>query len=373
MRWVAALAFAVAAAALPSCDCGRPTPPDGGEDAGEDGGMDAGADAGDGGSPGSDGGESDGGSDGGSGGMDGGSDGGEPDGGGSWDGGVQTVFLILMENTNWSSIAGSASAPYLNSLLPAGAHAEQYYNPPALHPSESNYLWLITGQSFGIADDNLPCTNHQATTLHLSHQLTAAGISWLSYQEDMVPGTCPLINNNGGLYAPKHNPFVFFDDIIGGPPPNCTSNGTDPFCVAHHRPMTAFAGDLGAGTVARFNFITPNQCNDMHNSTGCATTDRIRNGDTWLSGFVPPLLASAAYRNGGAVIITWDEGGGGSDGPIGFILLSPNARAGYSNTVHYTHSSTLKTLQEIYGVGPLLGDAANPATTDLGDLFTRFP
>lgn len=335
MRWAAALALAAAAAAaLPACGRGRPGPPDGGDDGGADAGE---------------------------------------DGGESWDGGVQTVFLILMENTDWSSISGSSSAPYLNSLLSAGAHAEQYYNPPALHPSEPNYLWLISGQSFGIADDNLPCVNHQATAAHLADQLMGAGISWRSYQEDMAPGTCPLVTNNGGLYAPKHDPFVFFDDLIGGPPPDCTGNGTDPLCVAHHRPLSSFAADVDAGTVARFNFISPNQCHDMHNSTGCATSDRIRNGDTWLSGFLPPLLASAAYRSGGAVIITWDEGAGTSDGPLGLIVLSPNARAGYSNAVHYTHSSTLKTLQELYGVGPLLGDAANPATNDLRDLFTRFP
>ena len=40
----------------------------------------------------------------------------------------------------------------------------------------------------------------------------------------------------------------------------------------------------------------------------------------------------------------------------------------YSNTIDYTHSSTLRTLQEIFGVdGPFLGDAAN--ATDLSDLF----
>src|SRR5579862_1890993 len=51
------------------------------------------------------------------------------------------------------------------------------------------------------------------------------------------------------------------------------------------------------------------------------------------------------------------------------IVLSPLAKGGgYSNTVHYTHSSTLRTLEEIFNVGPLLGDAAN--ATDLGDLFT---
>ena len=44
---------------------------------------------------------------------------------------------------------------------------------------------------------------------------------------------------------------------------------------------------------------------------------------------------------------------------------------GFSDTIYYTHSSLLRTLQEIFGVGPLLGDAAQ--ATDLSDLFKTFP
>jgi len=83
------------------------------------------------------------------------------------------------------------------------------------------------------------------------------------------------------------------------------------------------------------------------------------------------LISSSAWQNGGALFITWDEGEGG-DGPIGMIVLSPSAKGGgYSNTIRYTHSSTLRTVQEIFGVTPLLGDAAN--ATDLRDLFRAFP
>jgi hypothetical protein len=110
----------------------------------------------------------------------------------------------------------------------------------------------------------------------------------------------------------------------------------------------------------------------MHNSDGCATTDSVKNGDTWLSQAVPPILASQVYQDGGALFITWDEGEGGSDGPIGMLVLSPAGKGGgYTNTIHYTHSSTLRTVQEIFGVTPLLGDAAN--AQDLHDLFRRFP
>src|SRR3989442_167420 len=69
---------------------------------------------------------------------------------------IRTVFLIVMENTDWSSIKGSSSAPYINSLLPIGAHAENYNNPPGNHPTLPNYLWLEAGTNFGISSDPNP-------------------------------------------------------------------------------------------------------------------------------------------------------------------------------------------------------------------------
>ncbi|HET7872196.1 MAG TPA: hypothetical protein VFL42_06770, partial [Terriglobales bacterium] len=84
----------------------------------------------------------------------------------------------------------------------------------------------------------------------------------------------------------------------------------------------------------------------------------------------PKIMVSSAFQNNGALFITWDEAENG-DGPIGMIVLSPLARGGgYFNNIHYTHSSTLRTLQDIFGVTPLLRDAANAA--DLSDLFTPY-
>jgi hypothetical protein len=83
------------------------------------------------------------------------------------------------------------------------------------------------------------------------------------------------------------------------------------------------------------------------------------------------ILTSSAYRNGGAVFLTWDEASTG-DGPIGMIVVSPLAKGnGYENSIYYNHGSTLRTLQEIFGVTPLLNDAAKQ--TDLSDLFSVFP
>jgi phosphatidylinositol-3-phosphatase len=271
---------------------------------------------------------------------------------------VQTVFVIVMENHNWSDIKGSTNAPYINNtLLPRASYCAQYYNPPDLHPSEPNYLWLEAGTNFGIRDDLDPTVNHQSTTNHLVTLLEHAGVSWRAYQEDISGACVPLTATNG--YAPKHNPFVYFDDVTG------TNNPAGAYGIAHIRPYTELAGDLGNGTVARYNFITPNLCHDMHDT--CApVSNAIRQGDDWLAGEVPQILASRAYQNNGALFITWDEGEGG-DGPIGLLLLSPLAKGGgYCCTNRYTHSSLLRTLQEVFCAGPLLGDAANaPSLTSL--------
>jgi phospholipase C len=276
---------------------------------------------------------------------------------------IRTVFLILMENHNWADVKGSASAPYINgTLLAAGAHAEQYYNPPGIHPSEPNYIWLEAGSNLGITNDGLPSANHRSTTAHLVTLLANAGVGWTSYQEDIDGTTCPLANVN--RYAPKHDPMVFFDDVTDVNDPQSAT------CIAHVRPYTELASDLQNDTVARYNFITPNLCNDMHDS--CAPLfDRIAQGDGWLAAAVPMIQSSAAYQNDGAILITFDEGESLSDGPIGMIVVSPRAKAGYENAIHYTHSSTLRSLQEIFGALPLLGDAAN--ATNLADLFTAFP
>jgi hypothetical protein len=285
------------------------------------------------------------------------------DGGGSsglpGGGHIQTVFLILMENENWQDIEGNPDAPYTNAkLLPQASYATQYYNPPGLHPSLTNYLWLEAGDNFGKGlDDSDPSRggDELATKLHLTTLLTAAGKSWKEYAEAIDGRSCPLASN--GPYVCKHDPFVYFDDITGG------LTATDPTCLAHNRPYTELAADLASGAVASYNFITPNQCNDMHSCP-------IGAGDRWLSTQLPMIMASRAYQAGGAIVITWDEGENGADGPIGLIVASPFAKGGgYHNAIHYDHSSTLKTVEEIFGLKPLLGHAADPGVSDLGDLF----
>jgi hypothetical protein len=288
---------------------------------------------------------------------------------------IKTVFVIVMENHNWTGngsaeIKGNSSAPYINyTLLPMASYASNYNNPPGNHPSLPNYFWLEAGTNFGtVHKDGSPAQYHQGTHEHLVSLLEGAGIPWKAYDEDITGTVCPLENsgpkdsNGDHLYATRHNPFVYFDDVTNN------RNAKSTYCIDHIRPFTELTRDLDANTVASYNFITPNLCDNMHDSCG---GNAVAHGDAWLEHNLPAILNSSAYRSGGAILITFDEAAK-KDGPIPMIVLSPFAKGnGYTNSIYYTHGSTLRTLEEIFGVSPLLRDAAKQ--TDLSDLFQVFP
>lgn len=275
---------------------------------------------------------------------------------------IKTVFLILLENQDWRSIAGSSSAPYINgTLLPSFAHAENFRN-GGLHPSLPNYILLEAGSTLGVTSNSTPEEVPLPVTCHLVSYLEATGRSWTTYQEGIDGSTCPISDH--GRYAVRHNPFVYFEDVSGSPPGRTSAR-----CIEHVRPLSELASDLQAGRVAPYNFITPDLCHSGHDSC-TPLKNRIRQSDAWLASELPMIMASPAYQAGGVIFITWDEPASG-DQPIGMIVVSSLAKPGYSNSIAYSHASTLRTVQEILGVTPLLRQAAD--ATPLSDLFTRFP
>jgi hypothetical protein len=271
---------------------------------------------------------------------------------------IQTLFLILMENVSWPDLVVGTNAPYLkNVLIPQSSYCSNMFIVPGTFGSLPQYLWLESGTNWGVATDSSdPAAHHFATTNHFVIQLQNAGISWKAYQEGINGTTCPTATS--GLYAAFHNPFVYFDDIYLSVT-NCTNR---------IRPYAELERDLTNNAVARYNFITPNLCHDMHGGSGCPPgVNRILLGDQWLATEIPKITNSAAYRNHGAIIITWDEGTANVAGPFGTIVLSSEARGGgFHLTNRLDHTATFRTLQEIFGV-PFLFAARN--ATGLGDLF----
>ena len=86
---------------------------------------------------------------------------------------VKTVFVIAMENHNWTQpstqtspqqIFQSTAAPFINSLVDGTsgisdqvAFANAYINAaPGNHPSEPNYIWAEAGTNFGVFNDDDP-------------------------------------------------------------------------------------------------------------------------------------------------------------------------------------------------------------------------
>jgi phosphatidylinositol-3-phosphatase len=366
---------------------------------------------------------------------------------------IKTVFVIAMENHNWTQPANqftggiqqifqNPNAPFINSLVDGSAwsvvngelvHVSEQVafatnyrsvlatpngNNPHIHSSEPNYLWAEAGTNFGVLNDNDPFAangpTNQNTDQHLSTLLTKAGHTWKSYQEDIdlqkdatghfintprpqdqwtvpiksfsgtyAPGFVNAFNQGVQLnYAAKHNPMVFFTDANGG---NDTT-AANPLS-SQYAPLQQLFLDLANDKVAEYNWITPNQFNDMHTALAAGykglTGDpaKIKQGDDFLAQIIPIIMASKAYKEHGAIVIWFDESeqdGVAGDNPDDFnhtiaeIVISPRAHENvdglpYASDVFFTHSSDLRTMQQIFHAGPLLRDAVN--ANDLSDLF----
>lgn len=267
-----------------------------------------------------------------------------------------TVFTIVMENHSQNAILGNASAPFINGLAAQNAVAAGYHD-SYVHPSEPNYIWMIAGQNFGILNDDDPNPRQTiGATAHLADQIEEAGLTWKSYQESMGQ-PCGLTSH--GQYAAKHNPFVYFSDINGW---DGTSFQPSVRCNEHVVDYSQLDADIAAGTLPRYVFITPNMVNDMHDGS-------VAQGDAWLAREIPKIQATAAYKNGGVLFLTWDEGTSQSDDPP-FIAVSPNARPGFVSHVDYDTSSFLKTVQAVLGLESLPCDLHPESVSVMADLFS---
>jgi Phosphoesterase family. len=248
------------------------------------------------------------------------------------------VYVIVFENKEYSSVVGSSSAPYINSLISQYGLSTNFT--AERHPSEPNYIALTSGGTQGVTDDGV----YNLGVDNLFDQVTASGRTWKAYQQGN-PGNCftdssssAVVDGVGksGSYVRKHNPAISYTSVSG----NKTA------CAN----ITNLAGFDPAA--ANFEFITPNMINDMHDGT-------VADGDNFLKAFLPQITSSAAFANS-VVYVTFDEGttnvsGGGH---ILTLAITPNMTPGYNATAAYTHYSMLRTIEQAWGL-PSLGNAAS--------------
>lgn len=367
---------------------------------------------------------------------------------------VKHVFIITLENKNYAQTFGTGTAaPYLATTLAAqGALLQGYYGTG--HVSLDNYVAMVSGQ-LGTPQTTSDCATYAdfnrsapgltpygqvlgtgcvypADVKTIADQLTAAGLTWKGYMEDMgndptrEASTCgrPALNTTdytqvaeapsasvpaGDSYATRHNPFMYFHSIVDNTS-LCNSNVVN---------YSKLAADLTSiSTTANLTFITPNLCDDGHDAP-CANGQPggLTSINTWLQTAVPLILNSPAYKQDGLLIINFDEGnytasvgaggalaltfpgvpccgevlgpnlqpypqtisaagysltyaGYGGDN-TGAVLLSPFITPGTVSTTPYNHFSMLRTIEDIFGLSQL-GYAGTYGLTPMGkDVFTN--
>jgi hypothetical protein len=330
---------------------------------------------------------------------------------------VRHVFVINLENKGFDETFGPNSpAPYLSRTLRAkGQLLTQYYG--TAHASLPNYIAQISGQgpnvvtqsdcqvftdfarvatvSYGQAVGQ-GCV-YPADVPTIATELSERGLSWKGYMEDMgSPCRHPAIGERdptqqakvGDQYAARHNPFVYFHAIID-----------NPSCRAHVVPLERLTMDLRASsTTPNLTYITPNLCNDGHDAP-CVDgrPGGLASADAWLATWVPKILASAAFRRDGVLVVTFDEAeiegdgaapdasaccgeGPGPNTPLpgifglgggrtGAVVVSRWARPGTTNATPYNHYSLLRTIEDLFGVAHL-GYSDAPSVHSFGrDVF----
>jgi hypothetical protein len=334
------------------------------------------------------------------------------------------VFVVVLENEDYLNSFGEESpAPYLARELPAqGALLVNYYG--TAHNSLGNYIALISGQG-PTPEMQQDCHRYEdfvgaapaspdrqavgrgcvfpVGTASLPDQLERAGLSWRGYMEDLgndpqrERASCghPVLGAHdptrrataGDAYATKHNPFVYFHDIIDDPA-RCARGVVN---------LQELAADLAhADTTPNFAFITPGLCHDGHDSP-CVSGEPggLVSADRFLRQWVPQILASAAFRQDGLLIITFDESSGpqtdasaccgegaganvrrpgiigSGGGRVGAVLLSPLIRPGTVSLRPYNHYSLLRSVEDGFGL-PYLGYAGAPGQASFGaDVYTQ--
>lgn len=327
------------------------------------------------------------------------------------------VFIIVLENQLYDTTFGAASkAPYLAHELPGkGALLRQYYG--IGHMSLGNYLALVSGQAPNKATQH-DCTIfsefvasgepdaygqlpgegcvYPASVRTVADQLEDAGFTWKGYMEDMgkdrrrEAATCAHVpigskDHTGRAtakdqYAAKHNPFVYFHSIIDD----------RPRCDRHVVNLNVLDRDLRRlATTPNYSFISPSLCHDGHDAP-CRNGEPggLVSADRFLRHWIPRIMASPAYRQGGLIIITFDEAtmadatgccgaqplpGGppaGINGPgggrIGAVLLSPHITPGTVSDVPYNHYSLLRWVEDNFGLDHL-GQASAAGLATFGD------
>jgi phospholipase C len=317
------------------------------------------------------------------------------------------ILVILEENKSYGTVLDHDYAPTISDLAKTYGVATQMY--AERHPSEPNYVALVGGDTFGIADDDSwyctpgstreNCKGSQAPGYpahlvdgpNLASKITAKGLAWRAYLENLPgPGSLAIFSPEtdtepAALYAAKHTGFTNFASVHA-----------DPNLARELVGFDALHADLRNGNVPAFALVVPNQCNEMHGigspkaPADCRNGDDglVRSGDAIVKMLVSEVQASPIWRQGNtAIVITWDEDGkadrvpgapqsccvtddhnpGG--GHIPTIVITNHGPRGLADATPYNHYSLLRTIEDALRLDGHLRHAGDPTVQAMTPLF----
>jgi len=247
----------------------------------------------------------------------------------------------------------------------------------------------------------------------IADQIAAAGKTWKTYQESLPLGSPARVNYSDGnftnntnfslinpqlnpplntgeivqLYAAKHNPFVYFQNVQLGSNPQVSFAQ-----VAAFDGVGGLWSDLGAGNSPDYSFIVPNQCNDQHgrgNGTAFCGFDPLDNGthaglnpalirlgDQAVQKIVTAIHASRAWTDGrSAIVVVWDENDYSVQPIVNRVVTIVETNYGVhgaQSAKFYTHFSLLRSVEGGLGI-PCLNHACDSNTNTMTDLFAAQP
>jgi hypothetical protein len=317
---------------------------------------------------------------------------------------IKHVFLIVLSDQGAEAAFGPSSpAPYLaKTLAGEGELLENYY---AVGGGElANAIALISGQgpTPQTASDCPQYTDlapstvgaegqalgsgcvYPRQTLTLANQLADAGLTWKAYVEGIEAGgpgqptSCrhPTLGASDPSNAPSpanayvtwRNPFVYFHSLI---------DGTE--CAQDDVGLDRLKSDLAAAsTTPSLAYVVPERCNDG-SQTQCAPgrLTGLQAAEGFLRKVVPEIRASAAYREGGLIAITFDQapqtGPGADSHGCCMTTTYPNLPNTSSPNVPTTTSqvTTATPSTPILGAGTTNAAATTPPAT--GSATTTSP
>jgi hypothetical protein len=290
------------------------------------------------------------------------------------------VFVIVGENTSLSQLTMKNATYQLGTIKPNSAWLTDYWG--ISHYSTSKYIAMTSGQFLPCHQaDEKPATCNQDVP-NVFGQLSGAStpISWKAWNESMPQPGCYLVNAGenrfGNAYRVKHNPAAYYEDVVGS---NFSGTTGDAFCQQHDVSMgttdpndkSTFEADLRSGDIPRFNYITPNMCEDGHDN--CKPEgNTIKQFDDFLAREVPKIMASPAWDSNSVIFVVYDEGQDGGPGKavkfaggnVPFAVIGDLVHnAQYTETEN--HYNLLRTIEDGFGLGPVPAVATSAPITQI--------